>query len=81
MILFVSLDNLFPIALLPCQREKYLNVLQGRGIESYLVKTHFPKKFAYFTPIHEGNEKIIMFDSIETHLIGFLDPINVSLSL
>ena len=54
-----------------------MNVLQGREMERYPVKIHFSKEVCIFYPHCEGNEKTIMFVSIETHLIGFLDPRNV----
>ena len=54
-----------------------MNVFQE--MESYPVKTHFSKEICIFYPHCEGNEKSTIFVSIETHLTGFLDPINVHL--
>ena len=53
-----------------------MNVLQGMKMESCPFKSHFSKEVCIFYPHFEGNEKMIMFVSIETHLMSFLDPIN-----
>ena len=79
MILVVSLDNFFPIALryFHAKGKSKLRFYGGGGGGFCPVKTAFYNKICIFLPCCHGNEKMVVFFCVETYFIEFSNPKNV----